>query len=279
METRLPNFLFLGVDKAGSSWLHEALLRHPQVYLTPAKDLYFFDRYYDRGLEWYAGQFRGAAASHAVVGEICPDYLASPHAPERIRSSLGDVRLMATLRDPVSRAYSSFLYMRKHGEGPPTFRAALRSFPDLIEHGRYGTQLRRYRSTFDPRLLHVALFDDLQSDPQGFFDGVLSFLGLERCVLDERVLEARLPASRARFVPAAYAARRAADFVRSRDGAAMVGRVKRSLVVQRMLYRPLGDQAPPMEEGDADYVREALTGEVLMVEEEIGLPLRERWGW
>ena len=47
--TRLPNFIYIGPDKAGSSWLHEMLIGHPEVYLTPAKDLYFFDRYYDRG--------------------------------------------------------------------------------------------------------------------------------------------------------------------------------------------------------------------------------------
>ena len=45
-----PNFIYIGPDKAGSSWLHEVLISHDGIFMPPAKDLYFFDRYYDRGL-------------------------------------------------------------------------------------------------------------------------------------------------------------------------------------------------------------------------------------
>ena len=38
---RLPNFIYIGPDKAGSSWLHEVLIRHEQVFMPDAKDLYF----------------------------------------------------------------------------------------------------------------------------------------------------------------------------------------------------------------------------------------------
>lgn len=81
-----PNFIYIGPDKAGSSWLHEVLLTHHQVFMPPAKDLYFFDRYYDRGLGWYLGQFAGATSDQSVVGEVCQDYLFSSQAPLRIRS-------------------------------------------------------------------------------------------------------------------------------------------------------------------------------------------------
>ena len=61
---RLPNFIYIGPDKAGSSWLHEVLIRHEQVFMPDAKDLYFFDRYYDRGVSWYATQFKDAGPGH-----------------------------------------------------------------------------------------------------------------------------------------------------------------------------------------------------------------------
>ena len=44
----LPNFLFIGTAKAGSSWIFEILREHPQVFVPDAKDLHFFDKYYDR---------------------------------------------------------------------------------------------------------------------------------------------------------------------------------------------------------------------------------------
>src|SRR5579859_8087528 len=118
----LPNFLHLGPSKTGSTWLHEVLISHPEIYFTGAKDLYFFSRYYDRGLGWYAAQFRDARPEHEIIGEFSQDYLACPEGPERIRECLGpDVRLMVTLREPCARSFSSYLYLTRHGLAAATF--------------------------------------------------------------------------------------------------------------------------------------------------------------
>lgn len=279
MRTR-PNFLYIGPDKAGSSWLHEVLLQHPQVHMPEAKDLYFFDRYYERGLDWYLNQFKGAGPQHRVVGEVCQDYLFHPLAADRIAESLGtDVRFMVTLRDPAERAFSSYLYALKQGEDRGSFREALRTWPELLDHGRYASRLEAFADRFGPESVHVAVFDDLLADPQGFVDRLLVWLGVDQMVLDEELLAARLPASRARSVVAARAARAAADVVRRLDGANLVGRVKRSLLVQRVLYTPLGDARPVLGEEERDMVRAALADEVDALDRTYGLDLARRWGW
>jgi hypothetical protein len=274
----LPNFLYIGPDKAGSSWLHEVLLKHPDVYLTPAKDLYFFDRYYDRGTGWYAEQFREARGQQ-VVGEVCQDYLFHPEAAQRIVETLGQVRVMVSLRDPVERAWSSYLYMRKHGIGPDTFAEALRSRPELLDHGRYATGLDRFLEVLPRELVHVALFDDLTRDPQAYLDSVTRFLDVANLPLPQEDLAARLPAARARSVRLASAVRRSADWVRERDGARLVGRVKRSALVQRALYQPIDRNAVRPDPQDVRTVRLALAPEVSMLEQTFGLRLRESWGW
>ncbi|MGN6302725.1 MAG: sulfotransferase family protein [Angustibacter sp.] len=278
---RLPTFLHLGPGKSGSTWLHEVLSTHPQVHLTSAKDLYFFSRYYDRGADWYAEQFADAPADAAVVGEVCPDYLATPAAPERIREVLGtDVRLMVTLRDPVDRAYSSYLYLSKHGRAGSSFLDTVQRSPELVEEGRYGTQLRRFEKALGHRrTIFVAVFDDLQSDPQAFYDSTTSWLGIDRHELTPEQLAAQLPASKARFLPLAVIAKNGAEWVRRHDGAELVGRIKRSAVVQRALYRPLGADRPTPEPGERDLLREQLAPEVRLVQEDYGLHLMERWGW
>ncbi len=276
--SRLPNFLYVGPDKAGSSWLHEVLLKHPDVYLTPAKDLYYFDRYYDRGTAWYAAQFRDAG-DETIVGEVCQDYLFHPEAAARIHATLGPVRVMVSLRDPVERAWSSYLYMRKHGIGPDTFAEALRSRPELLEHGRYATGLERFLERFPRELVHVAMFDDLTRDPQAYLDSLTRFLGIDDLPLAPDDLAARLPAARARSVLVASAVRRTADWVRERDGARLVGRVKRSAMVQRALYRPIDRGAVRPDPDDVVTVRSALAPEVAALERTFGLPLRESWGW
>lgn len=276
--TRLPNFLYVGPDKAGSSWLHETLIKHPEVYLTPSKDLYFFDRYHDRGLDWYAAQFKDAR-DEPVVGEVCQDYLFHPEAARRIHDALGDVKVMVSLRDPVDRAWSSYLYMRKHGIGPDTFAEALRSRPELLEHGRYATGLDRFLELYPRDHVHVALFDDLEADPQGFLDGVTGFLGIGRQALAPEELEARLPAASARSVRIAATVRRGADWVREHDGARLVGAVKRSPLVHRVLYRPIDRAAVRPDTSDVLTVRRELASEVEALESTFGLRLRESWGW
>lgn len=275
----LPNFLYIGPDKAGSSWLHEALIRHPQVYLSQAKDLYYFDRYYTRGVAWYERQFEAATPAHKVVGEVCQDYLAFEQAPARIHATMPGCKLMLTVRDPVDRAFSSYLYMRKHGIGPGTFAEALRSRPELLDHGRYGEQLQRYRELFPPEQIHVAVFDDLGRDPQGFLDGVTDFLDISRMPLGDELAGVRLPASKARFTPVARGVRAVADLVRYLDGANAVARVKRSQLVQKVLYRPLGDDKPSVPADDAAYIRNQLAEDLRTLEGTLGLDLRSRWGW
>jgi len=268
--------LYIGPDKAGSTWLHEVLIRHPQIYLTPAKDLYFFDRYYDRGVDWYAQQFSDATDDHAIVGEICQDYLFHDRAADRIAATLGPVSLMVTLRDPADRAFSSYLYMRKQGQPTGTFRQALSDRPELLEHGRYATGLRRFLEHVDPSYVHVAVFDDLVEDPQGFIDATLQWLDVAPFELDAALLAARLPASAARSALLARSVRRAADWAREHDGARVVGAVKRSALTQRLLYRPLAER-PTLSESDRAYVWEVLGAEIDEVEATFGVRLRARW--
>jgi hypothetical protein len=275
----VPNFLYIGPDKAGSSWLHEVLLTHPQVFMPAAKDLYFFDRYYDRGFDWYLSQFASAQPNQRVVGEVCQDYLFCAEAPQRIYESLGDSRLMVTLRDPADRAFSSYLYMLKQGQRPGTFLEALDSRPELIEHGRYATNIQRFTERFGEQSIYIAVFDDLVSDPQGFIDGLLEWLEIEPLVLGDELTATRLPAGAARSALIARWARRAADIVRERDGANLVGRVKRSRTVQQVLYRTLTDDKPVMSATERRAVHRALADEIASLDRDFGLSLAERWGW
>ncbi len=39
-----PHFLGIGAQKAGTSWVHECLKKHPEIWLPPEKELHYFDR-------------------------------------------------------------------------------------------------------------------------------------------------------------------------------------------------------------------------------------------
>ena len=81
---RLPQFLIIGAQKAGTTWMHEMLGEHPDVFMPTPKELHFFDQrqVYDQGLEWYAGNYADAPAD-AILGEATPNYLwAADHRVE-----------------------------------------------------------------------------------------------------------------------------------------------------------------------------------------------------
>jgi len=49
---RLPDVIIIGVKKCGTRALLEFLRAHPAV-KAPGPEVHFFDRHYDKGLDWY----------------------------------------------------------------------------------------------------------------------------------------------------------------------------------------------------------------------------------
>ena len=49
----VPDYLYIGTSKAGSTWLFRALKWHPQIYAYPGKNLGFFSTRFENGWDWY----------------------------------------------------------------------------------------------------------------------------------------------------------------------------------------------------------------------------------
>lgn len=108
----LPNFLGIGVGKAGTTSLHYVLQQHPDVLMVPEKEAHFFnsDLHYALGNEWYASKF-SAHKGQPFVGDITPAYFLFPDTYQRMIECCGsDVKLILVLRHPVTRAYSHYLH-------------------------------------------------------------------------------------------------------------------------------------------------------------------------
>lgn len=276
--TRLPNFIYLGPEKSGTSWLHGVLSRHPQVFLTPSKDLFFFNRFYDRGLDWYREQF-AAADSEPVVGEIAHRYLTDPTALERMRRDLGEIQLMTTVRNPVDRAWSGYLYYRKHGVHSGSFREALTDKKQLLNSGRYATAIGHVLQYFPKDTLHVAVFDDLEQNPQRYLDGITEFLHIEPMALSSEDRQPALPAARARSTRVARVVRAGAKWTRRHGHPRVIATLKRSPMIERALYRPVDRIVERPEQADIDYIKATLLPEVESLDRDFGLGLKTRWGW
>jgi len=202
---RLPNFLIIGAQKAGTTSLYSYLNQHPQIYMSPVKEPNYFA--YDERLD-SGGQIRPRAAKivstledyealfdgihdETAWGEASPSYLYSARAPFRIHELIPDARMIAILRDPVERAFSNFVHTVRGGREPlRDFNEAIAAEDERIRQGwgplfhykhkgLYFQQLSRYLRIFDRSQFCIFLFDDLRRDPQGLAITALRFLEVD----------------------------------------------------------------------------------------------------
>ncbi|MEO1525175.1 MAG: sulfotransferase domain-containing protein [Planctomycetota bacterium] len=231
----LPNFLYIGPPKSGSTWLYGALAQHPDVFVPELKDLYFFDRHYDRGLEWYASQFEGGE-SFAAAGEISHDYLYSAEACQRIARDLPGVKLITILREPKDRAISHYKYSLRFGNVQGSFQDAVEQNPPILDLGLYAKYLRGYVDAFPPENLGVFWFDDLKADSKQFAASIFRFLGIDDSV-EIDVGRGVNGQAVSRSVLLSRLARRGATLARTLGWTKLLGRAKNSAALRGLLFR------------------------------------------
>jgi hypothetical protein len=177
----LPSFLGIGVPRAGTTWLHELLQSHPEVYVPRRrKELSFFDLHYGRGLDWYRKFFPRQPESNAYrsVGEITPYYFYGEDCPARIAQA-GIGKLVLILRHPADRAWSYYGQKIRNG----MFRGSFEEFLEcpkwpVIDQGHYSRYLRRYYGHFERRQMLVLVFEQAVTDVAGTQRALAGFLGV-----------------------------------------------------------------------------------------------------
>lgn len=252
-----------------------------QVYVAPAKDIGYFDEHYARGIAWYKSHFRGLDKGEGVkwVSELSHNYLYSSLAPARMRAVLPeDAKLIVCLREPVDRAFSAYLYLRKHGEIDCEFEEALRKRSELLERGRYSRYMTRYLDHFTRESILVLLFEDLRDDEETFAAALAGQLGLSGS--PEELPGRVLPAGRARSTITARIVKESARIARRLGMVTTVGRIKRSPLIHRSLYIPYGaDERPEMDRELKTQLREEMREDVEATGELLGLNTLKRWGY
>ncbi len=176
----LPNFLIIGAERSGTTWLLRSIRLHPEIYTPRKKELRFFDLEYERGIGYYASLFRPGHGEKRV-GEASPTYLYCAQAAARIAEHLPRARLIASLRNPVDRLYSLYwlLKTRDRAIRALSFRAFVERHESFVATGCYGDDLQRYFARFPREQICVLLFDDLLASPGACLEQVYSFLGVD----------------------------------------------------------------------------------------------------
>jgi hypothetical protein len=191
-HTAPPDFIGLGAQRSGTTWLYSLIAAHPGVHGEAVKELHYFHRYWNRPFgatdaTRYAQYFPRPVG--LVAGEWSPGYLSHFWVPPLLDAAAPGAKLLVSLRDPVER-YRSGLALQSETRRPSAAAAST-----AYRLGCYGMQLEHLFSSVHRERVLVVQFEACTRDPAATIARIYEFLGLDATfrpdTIDRRVNEAR----------------------------------------------------------------------------------------
>lgn len=296
----LPNFLIIGAPRSATTYLAKNLSSHPDVYIASghedyaAGDVHFFDTHtedgkqnFARGVSWYKSLFNNVR-NECCIGEKTADYLVDKEAAHLIYTTLGKIKLVVVLRDPVKRAWSHYNHSRHRLPIFLSFEKMVNNWNDyglqLFKSGCYFASLKPYLKYHGKENIHIILQDELLNQPDVALKGVCEFLGIDSGFdfpfKDEVInqssttMVAQYTARIGRFIrlrlPLLY------ELLMSGTIKKLVGRI--ILVLRGKKTRIISPRQPQLLSTSAKATLKAYyRNDLIQLEELTGIPLREHW--
>jgi hypothetical protein len=274
------DFVGIGAQRCGTSWIYACLYEHPQI-CAPVKELHFFSREHNfaRGPDWYLGHFDRCAPG-SVRGEFSTSYLYAPEAAGRIRELLPEARILASLRNPVTRAFSQYRNAILAGEigKDASFAGYVRDDPSVVGQGLYADQVERYLREFGRDRVLVLVLEDAERDRPAFVGRVYEFLGVDPAfrpeTLDRAVNATRTP----RSVGLDRAMVRVGNTLRRAGLDRLVWRVKRTGLPDLVRGANTETDARSLEEDERERLRGLFRPDAERLSELLDRDLAALWG-
>jgi hypothetical protein len=181
-STGPPDFVGVGIQRAGTTRWFELMAAHPEVSQpSTKKELHFFDRFYAAGcsaeeLARYRQYFPRDGA--CKVGEWTPAYMSAPWIPPLLAAAAPDTRVLVLLRDPIERYRSGLEHNARIAQewGVPFSQLApLEAFV----RGFYHAQLLGLLNHFDRSQVLVLQYEQCVRDPRSELRRTFEFIGLK----------------------------------------------------------------------------------------------------
>jgi hypothetical protein len=192
------DFIVAGVQKAGTTAIHDFLAQHPHIALLRDQALHFFDKKehfsssrigpFEPDYRILHGNF-DPGSRWRVAGEVTADYLYYPRALERIARYNPQMKLIISLRNPVGRAFSQWNMRRGKGREPLEFIDALKRDQEIgiwqgprgnayLARSFYSPQLEQVYKLFPREQVCVLKYENFRNDPFPALECIFDFLGV-----------------------------------------------------------------------------------------------------
>lgn len=186
-EKRDPDFLIIGAMKAGTTFLHDCLAGHPEIFMTHIKEPSW---YLDEPLPVKRGMVRSREALRKLmfrgfknqisVGESSTAYTEAPtigcEAPGNIHRLAPDMRFVYIVRNPFGRIVSHYLHCVELGIYTQPIIEVLAKDATFLERSLYAGQLERYLEFFTKERFQVVIFEEFTREPARHLAALCRFL-------------------------------------------------------------------------------------------------------
>ncbi len=198
-----PNFMVIGTQKGGTSWLARMMRQHPDIYAPDKKELHFFNlkENYNLGMDTYRSFFDGHSVEKAI-GEFTPNYLwicpnkkeieelgVIPNIPELIHRQYPKLKFIVCLRNPVDRAVSAFYHFIRARSYPPYSRIhKIGHTNGIISMGLYRKHIEEWLKYFPIEQFHFVVYEeDIRKNKLATLQEVFRFLEVDDNFLPENL--------------------------------------------------------------------------------------------
>ncbi len=204
-QEKILDFLIVGAQKAGTSALDQYLRNHKQINMARRKEVHFFDNealFKDGNIEYNKyHNFFDWSASSTLKGECTPNYMYWEPSMRRISQYNSQIKIIACLRNPIDRAFSSWSMEKNRNTDPLSFTEALsqerqrcqtnlpqqnRNF-SYVDRGFYSEQVRKIWRYFPIEQTLFIKYDDLLGNRDDVLNQISSFLKINHFPLTEFV--------------------------------------------------------------------------------------------
>lgn len=264
--------LAMGPQRAGTSWLDRYLRERDDVCLpSDVKEIFFFDRHFERGDEFYASHFE-PEPQHKFLMEISTTAFDHPDAPERVLKLLGpNITLLCPLRHPVIRSYSLYLHYLRYGIVQGTLAQACEQNPQIISSSRYAEHLQSWIDVFGKDNLHIVFQEELENDQANYIKHICDILKLPYAAPSDEATDRYNVSTYSRSGTIATLTQHIADFLRSYRLYFIIN-VGKTLGLKQLIFGKENPDAGKynIPEDDRLWLEERLSSQIKDLEDMIG---------
>lgn len=192
-ENKKISFMCIGVQKAGTTSLHEILNQHPDINLPIFKETHFFsdNTNFSKGMDYYFDNSFQRIKEHQILGEIDPEYIFFDESLYRIAKYFKKIKIIVILRNPTERAYSHFNMTLRRGYENLDFLEALKAEHQrhgnyfekthfsYVNRGLYYKQLSKLFSVFRRENIKIILYENYKNAPEKVVSDICNFIDVE----------------------------------------------------------------------------------------------------